>query len=82
MATRLIYGSYVIGTTFVVGTSKTTYQPKSPVVNSFWNITNNVDRSTAVVFLMLSPFLVPVFGISLTVLKGYEYSYYKFSERC
>jgi hypothetical protein len=83
MKSRLIIGAYLSASGVVAGTNILDYQPKNLLLNSFWNLLNintNYGRTTAFITVAFAPFLIPVFGISLPLLRLYEWSHSKFNQ--
>lgn len=73
---KYILGTYAIGGVYVVGVNKFDYHPKSAILDTVWNLPR-VDTSygptVAGITLILSPFLMPVYGITVPMLCTYEY---------
>ena len=72
---KYILSTYAIGTACVVGANSLDLGSDSLILNTFLdmhNLKDSVGKTVATTTILFSPFLVPVYSISIPLMWGYE----------
>ena len=71
--TKYIISSYGITGSIIYTANTTPYQPNNYILNTWWDLLkfdNNEGATTATISFVLSPLIIPVYGITLPFIYG------------